>query len=280
MKIKFLGTAAAEGMPGTFCECDVCVQSRKEGGKNIRTRSQAIIDDKLLIDFPADTYYHSILYNVELSKIRTCLITHSHSDHLYTSELWCRCGGIGHMENPGTLTMYSARSGYRKITDAVLEFGLDSSKRVVPKLIEPFVKFEAEGYDITPLKANHDQTSNPVIYLIQKDGKSMLYGHDTGYFPEETVEYLKNSGVKLDCVSFDCCGGLYADDGINEWGHMNLNGNIVMRDLLTKNGNITDKTICVVNHFSHNGTPVHEDMAAAAEKAGFYTSYDGYELEF
>ena len=56
MKLKYLGTAAAEGIPVLFCDCDVCKKSMQLGGRNIRTRSQAIIDNTLLIDFPPDTY--------------------------------------------------------------------------------------------------------------------------------------------------------------------------------------------------------------------------------
>lgn len=48
MKIKYLGTAAAEGIPALFCRCDICKEARKRGGREIRTRSQAIIDEKLL----------------------------------------------------------------------------------------------------------------------------------------------------------------------------------------------------------------------------------------
>lgn len=51
MKIKYLGTAAAEGVPGLFCNCPVCMHARLHKGRNIRTRSQAIVDDTLLIDF-------------------------------------------------------------------------------------------------------------------------------------------------------------------------------------------------------------------------------------
>lgn len=58
MKLKYLGTAAAEGWPALFCHCEACKKARKLGGKNIRTRSQAIADNRLLIDFCADTYMH------------------------------------------------------------------------------------------------------------------------------------------------------------------------------------------------------------------------------
>lgn len=39
MKLQYLGTAAAEGFPGMFCNCTACERARKAGGKNIRTRS-------------------------------------------------------------------------------------------------------------------------------------------------------------------------------------------------------------------------------------------------
>ena len=60
MKIKYLGTAAAEGVPALFCRCPVCEKSRSAGGRNIRSRSQAIIDDTLLIDYPPDSFMHFI----------------------------------------------------------------------------------------------------------------------------------------------------------------------------------------------------------------------------
>lgn len=50
MKIKYLGTGAAEGMPGTFCACPVCLRSLQEGGKSLRMRSCLLLDDDILID--------------------------------------------------------------------------------------------------------------------------------------------------------------------------------------------------------------------------------------
>ncbi len=39
MKLKYLGTAAAEGIPALFCNCKHCASARELSGKNIRTRS-------------------------------------------------------------------------------------------------------------------------------------------------------------------------------------------------------------------------------------------------
>ena len=64
MKIKYLGTAAAEGVPAIFCRCEVCRKSKAAGGRNIRTRSQSIIDDRLLLDFCLDTFIHTLRDNI------------------------------------------------------------------------------------------------------------------------------------------------------------------------------------------------------------------------
>ena len=73
MKFKYLGTAAAEGFPAVFCNCIYCKKARELRGKNIRTRSQAMIDDKILLDFPADTYLHALQFDLDLSKVKLML---------------------------------------------------------------------------------------------------------------------------------------------------------------------------------------------------------------
>ena len=50
MKIKYVGTEEVEGVIAIFCRCEVCRKSKAAGGRNIRTRSQSIIDDRLLLD--------------------------------------------------------------------------------------------------------------------------------------------------------------------------------------------------------------------------------------
>ena len=59
MKITYYGTSASEAWPALFCECEACRLARKYGGKNVRSRSQTLIDDTLLLDFPPDTNYHA-----------------------------------------------------------------------------------------------------------------------------------------------------------------------------------------------------------------------------
>ena len=99
MKIKYLGTAAAEAFPAVFCNCKYCNEARELGGKNIRTRSQSLINDDLLIDFPPDTYHHFITHGIRGDRIKYLLITHAHSDHIYEGDLDIRRGSFAKEKN-------------------------------------------------------------------------------------------------------------------------------------------------------------------------------------
>ncbi|MBR7098190.1 MAG: hypothetical protein IKC59_02145 [Clostridia bacterium] len=70
MKLQFLGTAAAEGIPSLFCHCETCKKARERGGRELRSRSQAIVNDRLLIDFPCDAFYHFTLFGIDSSQLR------------------------------------------------------------------------------------------------------------------------------------------------------------------------------------------------------------------
>ena len=81
MKVQWLGTAAAEGWPALFCRCEACRKAVQLGGKNIRMRASALVDDELLIDAGPDLYAQKLRFGLDLSVVRTILITHEHSDH-------------------------------------------------------------------------------------------------------------------------------------------------------------------------------------------------------
>ncbi len=279
MKLKYLGTAAAEGIPALFCDCENCKRSRALGGRNIRTRSQAIINDELLIDFCADTYYHFIMHNLPMTKLRSCLVTHSHGDHLYPSDFEMRrdkC--FAHLDENVGFTVYADRSAHDAIDEMIKRCNL-TDETIVNKRIYPFVPFEtAEGYRVTPLRASHAPASTPVVYIIERDGKTLLYFHDSSELPEESLAYLKEWGGHIDLVSSDCTSGT---KNSTYMGHLDLGRNIRMRDEFNVMGITDESTVWCLNHFSHNGgIVVYDEFSKIAEEQGFLTSYDGFEIEF
>lgn len=276
MKIKYLGTAAAEGIPALFCNCEVCNNARLRGGKEIKTRSQALIDDTVLIDFPADTYMHMLNNGIKPDRIHTLIITHSHSDHLYPKDFWCRNPGIANNIEEQPLNVYLTQPGFDESDTWMKKNGV-VKERVMLHKISAFIPFVAEGYRFVPLKADHDAKTEPVIYIIEKDGKALLYAHDTGYFPDETWEFLASYNKKFDFISLDCTGALLEN---YRFGHMGLSVCEEVRKRLLEMGLCDEKTVFCINHFSHNGNACHAELSASAENLGFITSYDGLEIEF
>lgn len=275
MKIKYMGTAAAEGIPGLFCNCRVCRNALEVRGKEIKTRSQALLDDKLLIDFPADTYMHVLNYGLDLMNIHHCIITHSHSDHFYPDDFWCRFEGIAHDIIEAPLNIYVTEAGYNIAFERLGE-GINNSRIKVRKIV-PFEPFDIEDYHIIPLAADHDEKTDPVIYIIEKGEQSLLYANDTGIFPDSTWKYLEKYNKKFDFVSLDCTGMAQKN-----WrsSHLGLDTDKELYDRLVEIGACDNNTVAYVNHFSHNGQLTHEELVIEAGKYGFLATYDGLEVEF
>lgn len=275
MELKYLGTAAAEGIPAMFCNCEVCQRARKLRGREIKTRSQALLDNTVLIDFPADTYMHALNNNIKLDEIHTLIITHSHSDHFYPKDFWCRTYGVANDIENVPLNVFVTEPGFASAHSFLTENSV-SEERVLLHKISAFNPFEAEGYRFIPLKADHDVKTEPVFYIIEKQDKALLYAHDTGYFPDETWEYLASYQRSFDFVSLDCTCALVECRG----NHMGLNTCREVYERLLEIGCCDTETRVCINHFSHNGKASHEELTAEAAKYGFLTSYDGFTVEF
>ena len=196
MRFTFLGTAAAEGIPGIFCNCKICEDTRKLRGKNIRTRSQALINNDLLIDLPPDTYMHTLYGGLDIHKIHECIITHDHQDHFYLEELFMRAQGFAQIKDRQSLNLYGSRTVTDKLNSYPIIRGMVEADRIKINEVKPFEHFFAKEYKITPLLADHS-ADNSLIYLIEKDQKRVLYAHDTGIFPQETCICI-GGGIRRD----------------------------------------------------------------------------------
>ena len=270
MKLQFLGTAAAEGVPSLFCRCERCQKARERGGREIRTRSQAIVNDCLLIDFPSDAYSHCVTHGIDLSHVNNCIITHTHGDHTFPWEFF-------HIKK-GYSTLPADYEGFHlygsaDVADRFADPVKSSSDRLKIHEVAPFEPFEVCGLRITALKAKHG-TAHPYFYMIEDGEDAILYAHDTEMFPEETWEYLKGTGVRFGIVSLDCTGG--AAEHIEKYNHMYLGLNRVCRQKLMEYGLADESTQFILNHFSHNGKDVnYKELSEIAEPLGFTVSYDG-----
>lgn len=274
MKIKYLGTAAAEGIPALFCECDICRVARETKGKNVRSRSQMLVNDDLLIDYPPDSFFHFVNHNVDFSKIHNVLISHAHEDHFYPLDFEYFLKGYSMPINCLPFTINGSIDLKSK-----LECYINNERNpgLAFRELQPFVTERIGHYFVTPLKASHG-TEHPYLYLVSDGVKTLFYCHDTGLLKEEAFTFLADKKIHVDLISIDCN---YGDSDSDCSHHMSTDA---VRKTIAKLKDIRvldDTSKIVVNHFSHNGGHVlYDDMCKIVHHDGFLVSYDGLEIEF
>jgi len=275
MEIQYLGTAAAEAMPALFCDCENCQKAKKLGGRNIRTRSQALVNGKLLIDYPCDSYAHFLANQIDLQDIEACIITHVHEDHFYERDFYYprpHCYSTPREDWKG-FELYGSEDMKEPLAPI-----LKDGPMVYPHYIKPYEPFSTGSFMITAMKAKHG-TPHPYIYLISDGEKTMLYCHDSGPIFEENWAYMEKNHIHLDLASLDCTSG--TTPHMTYESHMAFYQNKEFKEEAIRRGLADEKTVFVLNHFSHNGpNTVYDDMVPIVLMDGFLTSYDGMKVQF
>lgn len=274
MKITYLGTAAAEGMPAVWCNCEACKKAKELGEKNIRTRSQVLVNSDLLVDFPMDTFMHAITNKLDLSAIETVLITHAHMDHCYPQEFTLHGKPYAHNMTAANINIY----GNDTVIDTIInhnskQIHADINKSVILNTLKPYDKFVSGKYTVTALPAVHTVGENCLIYIISDGKVNALMFNDSGILDSAVYNRLNNMGIKLDFISFDCTYG-YARHGAGR--HMGLLDNVDERDKMQKAGILKQNTRFVATHFSHNGNLMHSEIQAKCAELGFDAAFDGF----
>lgn len=273
MKVQILGTAAAEGFPALFCNCDACKRAFEKGGRNLRTRSGVIVDDHCMIDYSCDTLMHMYQNHLDLAKIDTLLLSHSHEDHFYVDDFFCRTFGYtGTYDQMAHLTVAGNEACGKKLSS--VDNYVQKGKMNFETLHAGDVKLY-NGIKVTACPARHDPGQECLVFILEKDGKTFFYGHDSGYYLEETWEMLKDR--HLDLALLECTCGV-REAGMTG-GHQGFPDNIKVRERMLRENIADGSTIFCLSHFSHNGGMDYDDAVAAAVPKGFIVAYDGIVLE-
>lgn len=269
MRLFFLGTAAAEGYPGIFCNCDNCNEARALGGKNLRYRSAMLINDDLLIDFGPDLMAAAQRFNRNLSQVTTGLVTHAHGDHFDTFNFTMRRAAFtGGVEIP-IMRVF----GPQEVTDT-LE-GMDGDPalmRIETHTVHAFDCWQHRGYTFTAYCAYHAiDTLETLFYSIEDDAHAVLYATDTVPFPEETWQAL--SGKTFDVVILEetMGAGVYSQ-------HQSFESFVQHAERLRAEGILRPGGRMIAHHMSHSGNPPHEKVEAVLGPHGVEVAYDGLDI--
>jgi phosphoribosyl 1,2-cyclic phosphate phosphodiesterase len=271
MKLLLLGTAAAEAWPAPFCLCHACETARQRGGPNLRTRSNALLDDDLKIDFGPDTVSQLQRTGRHLNAVRTLIFTHQHADHITPPELICASEPFTRTPLPSPLVVY----GNQQVMEQLYaEFPEPAKKNLEFRKLRMLQEIETPSGDrVLPMPADH--VTGAFTLRITRGDKTIFYGHDSGLYPQATIDALA-SGPPLDIALMDCTHG---DDMESNRNHMSIAGVIEMTELLRQRGAIHDHTRVIATHFSHNGNLAHEELVRAFLPHGIEVAFDGMTVE-
>lgn len=273
MKIQFLGTAAAEGIPAIWCECDVCRKAKELKGKELRRRCSYLIDTDTIIDYGPDGYWQSIEYNIDQTALKRIIFTHPHEDHMSPLEFIYRWSPnfsrVSHFIN--VLASREALRHFMKTT------GFDFKTLNINPV--EFVKGEwtcDNDMQVMSIPANHAPGLGAIIPVIRRDNKNLLIANDTGLLSEDSWKMLE--GIKLDVAVIESTCSFGVPDLPN--GHLGVNTTVKFRDKLLEMGCIEESTPVFVNHFSHNGKANHDRLVEFFEPRNMTVAYDGLTFEF
>lgn len=269
MDVLFLGTAAAEGYPGIFCRCRSCLRAKGEGGRSIRRRSAILIDGDLLIDLPPDLYWSAISYNVNLTNLHSLLITHSHVDHLNPQILEFRKHPYALMPLP-TLTLFCDGAIIPIVEGSVGGVG---EARLRLRSVKPYRRYRASRCNIIPIPANHPTRIKgeiPLNYILEREGREILYASDTGNYTQEVLDFLLQRAGSLDAIIIECTMGKY----FYEY-HMNYESVLSFHQWAKGSGVLKRGGKFVVTHMAHDGCGTHSEVSAILRPHGITVAYDG-----
>ncbi len=282
MQLTFLGTAASEGFPNAFCDCDNCTAARQAGGPSLRKRSSALINSDLIIDLGPDLMAAQ-QHRVSLAQIEYCLQTHEHEDHFDPSHFGSRsqfCGVYGtprlhYYASQGAFDKAARQLGRTQTVAGLLDEELADKLNLAPHVIEPFQRVQVGPYDVLSVKANHAAPLMTMLYVIGERARTLFYGTDTGEMGEETWQALGEFGRPFNVVVLDHTFGFKGRSG----GHMNAEQFLEQVARLRQENLLAADARIYATHIGHHSNPPHPTLEAYAQQNGYLVAYDGLVVE-
>lgn len=273
MKLQILGSAAAEGVPGYFCECPICIEARTNKGKNLRRRTSYLLDEDTLIDCGPDFARQRDEFRIQTLKLKRILFTHAHKDHLDVYPFLIRQKRYSVVHTPLTIISDTApMERIRKETGCTFE---EMFLNAVP--VSPGCTVQDEDLTIFALRAAHPAETTPLNYFLTRNGKTLLIQNDSGWWSEETWKMAADYGKKADMLILESTTAFGRPDF--DAHHLGVNATLRFRDKLLELGVIDDQTVCVVNHFSHHGDPRQDRLESFFLPHKITPAYDGMVVE-
>ncbi len=270
MKIIFMGTGAADGIPRIRCKCAHCQEARNiaiklEKGKIpweyvrikkriLRKRTSVLIeskDTKILLDVPPEI--HRFLNEYSIDDISAIFLSHKHFDHisgLREFEFW-----------DGTIDFY-AGSDVIPIAKGFVKSGEDQNNNDFHFYeLRPRRLISLKNFEVIPFRVKHKVPT--FGFLFEEDDKKLMHFSDsTSEFSDWHIKKMEKANVVVfHTTTFDKVSS----------------DHISVKDVLDLISYCEIKKI-VLSHINHENLPYEKLVKKLSSYSNIVVAYDGMEI--
>jgi phosphoribosyl 1,2-cyclic phosphate phosphodiesterase len=291
MRLTFLGTGAAEGVPPVYGRTAFHERVRREGGADLRTRSSLRIGDHHQIDFSPDNFWQMHRNATDMYDVQHLLVSHSHEDHFDFGQVVSKEMPDGTNGRPLHVSLSRlAHDWLLRLLECAGHFAGMPEEKVAAFWerypLHPLDYFE--GYDMGGIAAetvagNHTVAATgerSINYLLTlPDNSRLLYALDTGYYTDDAWEYLQVRSADL--VIMDCTFGGRTDRGDYPSGHLDCYSFHRMLERMNRIGFIHEGSRIFATHVNPDQGWDHAALQAFFDEREFpvTVAYDGLALD-
>ena len=278
MKFRFLGTGSAQGSPYVWGDEIPTPLTEYHKDKNYRLRACARLNDNIQIDCGPDNHLHMLFNAMSMRTIKHLFITHSHADHFCPAEVFdAKLMGLQGCKEHYLTNMYLTPECHQWLMEKFLP--LLHPPHEMAMIRDAFVfntfaffePFKVDNLTVIALRGNHQafgENEYAANYLFEDEqGHSVLYATDTGYFLEETWQFL--AGRTLKNLILEVTFGAETERGTRKDTHLNYHTLHEVVERLHKQGTITKDTPVYLTHINPDQGWSHDDFEAECAKSPF-----------